>query len=49
MLEAECDASLLRLFEAFLESAPQTLVQGYLLGYEIWQSPDQLTFGITYI
>uniref|UniRef100_A0A1I7XN68 XK-related protein n=1 Tax=Heterorhabditis bacteriophora TaxID=37862 RepID=A0A1I7XN68_HETBA len=36
MVEAERDATLLRFFEAFLESAPQLLVQSYILSEYVW-------------
>jgi XK-related protein len=37
MLETDRDATLLRMFEAFLESAPQLLIQGYLVGLAAWR------------
>lgn len=40
MLEADRDATLLRTFEAFLEAAPQLLIQGYLTGYTLWDYYD---------
>ncbi|VDM40916.1 unnamed protein product [Toxocara canis] len=36
MVEADRDASLLRFFEAFLESGPQLLVQGVVLAHSFW-------------
>uniref|UniRef100_A0A9J2P4B7 XK-related protein n=2 Tax=Ascaris TaxID=6251 RepID=A0A9J2P4B7_ASCLU len=36
MVEADRDASLLRFFEAFLESAPQILVQGIVFAHSFW-------------
>ncbi|VDK45966.1 unnamed protein product [Anisakis simplex] len=36
MAEADRDASLLRFFEAFLESAPQLLIQGVVLAHSLW-------------
>lgn len=35
MLEADRDATLLRLFESFLEAAPQLLIQCYVLAADI--------------
>lgn len=36
MVEAERDASLFRFLEAFLESIPQLLVQGFFAGHNFW-------------
>ncbi|CAJ0609136.1 unnamed protein product [Cylicocyclus nassatus] len=36
MIEAERDATLLRFFEGFLESAPQLIVQGNILSEYLW-------------
>lgn len=50
MLDSDRDATLLRLFEAFLESAPQTLIQGYFFLVHIREhliggAPLHITFG----
>lgn len=37
MIEAERDATLLRFFEAFLESIPQLIIQGYFVMDNFWQ------------
>lgn len=36
MIEAERDATLLRFFEGFLESAPQLIIQGNILSEYLW-------------
>ncbi|GMR60310.1 hypothetical protein PMAYCL1PPCAC_30505 [Pristionchus mayeri] len=38
MIECERDATLLRFFEAFMESCPQLLIQGFLLAAVVWNS-----------
>ncbi|ETN87210.1 hypothetical protein NECAME_00069 [Necator americanus] len=41
MIEAERDATLLRFFEGFLESAPQLIIQGNILSEYLWWHFDE--------